>query len=219
MEIIVGKTAGFCYGVKRAIDGAKEELEKTKNEIFCLGEIVHNKQVVESLKNNGLIFIEDINEAKNKVILRAHGVTKEIYEIAKKRQIEIKDYTCPNVLKIHEIAQEYAKKGFYILLLGNIKHPENIGTLSYCGENSYVIEKEDDVFKALDKFQKTKIEKLLVISQTTFSLSFGKVCQRPIRPVNSITCENPRQTASLEMATPNSRNALIAVSTVAALFF
>lgn len=170
MEIIVGKTAGFCYGVKRAIDGAKEELEKTKNEIFCLGEIVHNKQVVESLKNNGLIFIEDINEAKNKVILRAHGVTKEIYEIAKKRQIEIKDYTCPNVLKIHEIAQEYAKNGFYIFLLGNIKHPENIGTLSYCGENSYVIEKEDDVFKALDKFQKTKIEKLLVISQTTFSL-------------------------------------------------
>ena len=175
MKIIIGKTAGFCYGVKRAIEGAKNDLKDvsakdSETKIFCLGEIVHNKQVVESLKAMGLVFIEDINEAKNKVILRAHGVTKEIYEVAKNKQIEIKDYTCPNVLKIHEIAEEHKKKGYYIFLCGSKKHPENIGTLSYCGKNSYVIEKEDDVFKALDKLEKSKIKKLLVISQTTFSL-------------------------------------------------
>ena len=175
MEIIVGKTAGFCYGVRRAVDGAEKELKYSSAEdstktVFCLGEIVHNKQVVESLQNRGVIFINDINEAKNKIILRAHGVTKETYELAKSKQIEIKDYTCPNVLKIHEIAEEYSKKGYYIFLCGSKNHPENVGTLSYCGKNSYVIEKEDDTYKALEKLEESGVKKLLVISQTTFSL-------------------------------------------------
>lgn len=169
MDIIIGKTAGFCYGVKRAVEGAKEETKKDK-EIYCLGEIVHNKQVVEELKNEGATFIEDISDAKGKLIVRAHGIKKEIYDDAKKRGIELKDFTCPNVLRIHEIAEEYAKKGFFIFLSGNKNHPENIGTISYCGNNYFVIEKEDDVFKALEEFNKSQLKKLLLISQTTYSL-------------------------------------------------
>lgn len=169
MDIIIGKTAGFCYGVKRAVEGAKEETKKDK-EIYCLGEIVHNKQVVEELKNEGASFIEDISDAKGKLIVRAHGIKKEIYDDAKKRGIELKDFTCPNVLRIHEIAEEYAKKGFFIFLSGNKNHPENIGTISYCGNNYFVIEKEDDVFKALEEFNKSQLKKLLLISQTTYSL-------------------------------------------------
>ena len=76
----------------------------------------------------------------------------------------------PEVLKIHEIAEEYAKNGYYIFLLGNRKHPEIIGTLSYCGENKFVIEKEEDALKALEILEKSGIKKLLVISQTTYSL-------------------------------------------------
>lgn len=169
MDLIIGKTAGFCYGVKRAVDGAKEELEKEKT-IFGLGEIVHNQDVVKKLEEKGMHFIEDIKEANGEVIIRAHGITKEIYKQAKEEQIKLIDYTCPKVLKIHEIAEEYASKGYYIFLLGSKKHPENIGTYSYCGKNKCMIEKEDDIFKALEMLEKSNIKKLLVISQTTFSL-------------------------------------------------
>lgn len=168
-KILIGKTAGFCYGVKRAVDGAKDEIESSKN-VYCLGEIVHNKQVIEELKQKGIIFIEDIKQAKGTTIIRAHGVPKEIYEEAKQKNIELKDYTCPNVLKIHKIAEEYSKKGYFVFLCGSPKHPENIGTISHCNENSYIIEKEDDTFKALEKLEKSGIKKLLVISQTTYSL-------------------------------------------------
>ena len=169
MEIVVGKTAGFCFGVKRAVDGAKEQINKNKK-IFCLGEIVHNKQVVDELESEGIIFINNIEEAKGKTIIRTHGVEKNIYEKAKKLNIELVDYTCPNVLKIHKISDEYSKNGYYIFLCGSKKHPENIGTISHCGNNYSVIEKEDDVFKALDRFKKSKFKKLLLISQTTYSL-------------------------------------------------
>ena len=182
MEIIVGKTAGFCYGVKRAIDGVKEESKN--NKLFCLGEIVHNRQVIEDLQNKGVNFVEDISkvhDAKSKVAIRAHGVKKEIYEIANKNKIDIIDYTCPNVLRIHEIAKEYAEKGFYIILCGKKEHPENVGTISYCGKNYSVIQDEKELKEALKRFEKTKIKKLLVISQTTFSLKKFTLIEQAIK--------------------------------------
>ncbi len=169
MEILVGKTAGFCYGVKKAVDGAKNENKNSKN-VYCLGEIVHNKQVINDLEEQGIKFIENIEDAKGTTIIRAHGVPKEIYEEAKKRNIELKDYTCPNVLRIHKIVEDYSQKGYFVFLCGSSKHPENLGTISHCNKNSYIIEKEDDTFKALEKLEKSGIKKLLVISQTTYSL-------------------------------------------------
>lgn len=180
MEIIVGKTAGFCYGVKRAVDGAKEETSKSKR-VYCLGEIVHNKQVVEELANAGVTFISNIEEARGKTIIRAHGVETNIYERAKKLNIKLIDYTCPNVLKIHKIANEYSKNGYFIFLCGSKKHPENIGTISHCGNNYFVIEKEDETFKALQYFKKSKLQKLLLISQTTYSLEKFYVIEEIIK--------------------------------------
>ena len=182
METIVGKTAGFCYGVKRAIDGVKEESKN--NKLFCIGEIVHNRQVIEDLQNKGVNFVEDISkvhDAKSKVAIRAHGVKKEVYEIANKNKIDIIDYTCPNVLRIHEIAKEYAEKGFYIILCGKKEHPENVGTISYCGKNYSVIQDEKELKEALKRFEKTKIKKLLVISQTTFSLKKFTLIEQAIK--------------------------------------
>ena len=170
MEIFVGKTAGFCYGVERAVNGAKEEIRKNKEQIYCLGEIVHNKQVIQSLEKAGIKFIEQIEESKGKTIIRAHGISKKIEEKAKKIGIKLLDYTCPNVLKIHEMAEEYSKNGYYIFLLGNANHPENIGTISCCGKKYDVIENENEVYRALKNFEKSKIKKLLIISQTTYSL-------------------------------------------------
>lgn len=169
MEIVLGKTAGFCYGVKRAVEGAKKELVQNKN-VCCLGELVHNKQVIENLKKDGMKFINNFDESTQNVIIRAHGVEKEIYEIAKKKNVEIKDYTCPNVLKIHEIVEKYAQNGYAIILCGNKEHPENVGTISYARKNLYVIEEDDDAINVISEIKKREIKKVLLISQTTFSL-------------------------------------------------
>ncbi len=182
MEVILGKSAGFCYGVKRAVEGAKHELKKAKGRtIYCLGEIVHNKQVIKELQEKGLVFIENINEAKAETIVRAHGIKKEIYELAKKAKINIKDFTCPNVLRIHKIAEEHAKRGYYIFLCGSANHPENIGTLSFCGNNFSVIETEEDVEKAIKSLKKSGIKKLLVILQTTYSVERFKKIEKMIK--------------------------------------
>lgn len=172
MEIIVGKSSGFCYGVKRAVESAEKDASKVKENIYCLGEIVHNSDVVNSLSQKGIIFVENIDEISkdSTVIIRAHGVTKSIYEKAKEKNIEIRDYTCPNVLKIHKIAQEYADKGYFIVLLGSRKHPENIGTVSYCGEHYFVVQDESQIYLAVDEINRWNFNKVLVIAQTTFGI-------------------------------------------------
>ena len=170
MEIILGKKSGFCYGVQNAVDKATEETIKSNEAIYCLGELVHNKTVTNDLENKGLVFIEDINEAKGKTIIRAHGIAKEVYEAAKKLDIDLVDLTCPNVLKLHKIAEEYNEKGYYIFLIGKKNHPETIGTISFCGNNSKIISDLEDVEQAIEEFNKTNIKNILIISQTTYSL-------------------------------------------------
>lgn len=169
MEIIVGKTAGFCFGVSNAVNRTEELLSKEKN-IYCIGDLVHNKQVIEELENKGLIIIDNIENAKNSVIIRAHGEPKEIYEKAKQKKIKIIDLTCPKVLKIHNIVTQYSNKGYYIFLVGQQKHPETVGTISYCRDNSCIIEKEEDIKNAIKKLYNSNIKKLLIISQTTYNI-------------------------------------------------
>lgn len=171
MEIVLGKTAGFCYGVKRAVEGSLNELKQNKK-IYCLGEIVHNKQVVKELQEKGIEFIENLDEVvekNSKVIIRAHGVEKKIYEIARNNNIELVDYTCPKVLKIQEITEKYNKEGYYIILTGKESHPEVIGIKSHAENNFCAINDIDDVEKALNEFNKSNTKKLLLISQTTFN--------------------------------------------------
>lgn len=175
MEIIIGKTAGFCFGVSNAVNKTQSFLNEYKN-IYCLGDLVHNKQVIEELENKGLKVIKDIKQAKQNAIIRAHGEPKSTYQTAKALGINVFDLTCPKVLKIHDVAEEYTKQGYYILLIGQKDHPETIGTISYCGKNSGIIESEEDINKSLEKFYNSNIKKLAVISQTTFSLEkFNKI--------------------------------------------
>lgn len=170
MEVILGKNSGFCSGVRNAIEGAEKALKSCSN-LYCLGEIVHNEEVINDLKQKGLTIIDSIEDAKNKVLIRAHGVAKEVYDIAKSKNIEIIDFTCPFVARIHDIVTRYSNEGFYIFLLGVKNHPETIGTISFCGNNSYLIESLDDIPNAIDNLKKSGIKKLLIISQTTFSIS------------------------------------------------
>ena len=170
MEIIVGKTAGFCYGVKRAVDGANEEIKKQKK-TYCLGEIVHNKEVVKKLEQKGMKFIEKLEEAEKNtnVIIRAHGVPKEIYEEANEKKINLIDFTCTKVLNIHKIVEEYNERGYFIVLCGSKNHPENIGTISYCPNNNFILENEKQIEFLLNYIEENKIRKILLIAQTTYS--------------------------------------------------
>lgn len=174
MEIIVGKTAGFCYGVKNAKDKTENVLKENKeNKVYCLGELVHNKQVVEKLENMGLTVIENVEELpksdnkNNKVIIRAHGVGKEIYEKVEELNYQYVDLTCPNVLSIHKIVQEYIKNGYYVLLIGQKNHPEVLGTYGWCDGKCSIVETGEDIEEICKKIKSNKI---LVVAQTTFSL-------------------------------------------------
>lgn len=173
MEISVGKMAGFCPGIVNAVTKTERALEQKETEkIYCLGELTHNRQVIDKLEKKGLITIENIEECKNqkKLIIRSHGVPKEIYEQAEKLELELIDLTCPKVLKIHKLAEEHVKEGYYIFLVAEKNHPEIIGTYSFCGENKCIIQNQDEIEKAIENIKKSNIKKAYVIAQTTFSM-------------------------------------------------
>lgn len=171
MEVIVGKYAGFCGGVKLAVQKT-EEAVKNNNEVFCLGEVVHNKQVIENLENQGLKIVEDISEVPNgaKMVIRAHGEREEIYNIAQDRNIEIIDTTCGNVKLIHNKVKK-AREDSFIIIIGEKGHAEVLGTLGFAGKNAYVIEDADDILDAYMEFENTELSKVYVVAQTTFSMS------------------------------------------------
>ncbi len=171
MEIVVGKMAGFCMGITRAVENTEKLLDNT--EIFCIGELTHNKQVMEELEAKGLKVKENIEEVKDssKVIFRAHGMTKMSYIRAKEKKLEIHDFTCPKVLALHDILEHKNNDGKFIFLLGEKYHPEIIGTKSFADEESiFVIETEDDIKNAIDSLRKSNKKSLFILSQTTFSL-------------------------------------------------
>ena len=168
MEIIVGKLSGFCPGVKNTIKKAEIAL-KEKKEVYCLGEIIHNGQVIKSLENKGMITVNNIEDIPNgeNVIFRAHGEPEISYEKAEKKKLKIIDLTWGNVKIIHDKVKE-KKENYFIIILGNKKHPEVIGTKGFSGKNSYVIESEDDILDAYIECEKSNLRQVYIVSQTTF---------------------------------------------------
>ena len=169
MDIIVGKYAGFCGGVFNSVHKTEQLLDKY-NKIYCLGELVHNRQVVDKLINKGLIVVESIEEVpdNSKVIFRAHGMSKDIYDICKKKNIEVFDLTCPKVLDIHNKVKNL--NDYFIILVGKKSHPEIIGTISYCNEESYILEDKVEIEECINKLNNSDKKKCVVVSQTTYSL-------------------------------------------------
>lgn len=169
MEVYVGKTSGFCNGVNIAVEKTRKATLENKK-IYCLGEVVHNRQVVESLEKEGMITvnnIEDIPDGEN-VIFRAHGEAKKIYERAKEKNLNVIDTTCSKVKAIH-IKVEREKENSFIIVVGKKNHPETIGTKGFAGKNSFVIENEDDILDSYIEYEKTKLGRVYVVAQTTFS--------------------------------------------------
>lgn len=168
MEIIVGKNAGFCNGVEYTIKRANELLKS--GEIYCLGEIIHNNQVIKNLENKGMKTVNNINDIPkgSRVIFRAHGEPISTYNIAKEKNLKIEDLTCGKVRLIHQKVEK-AKNDSFIIIVGNKNHPETIGILGFSGENSYVIESEEDILDSYIEYEKIMLGKVYVVSQTTFS--------------------------------------------------
>lgn len=170
MEIILGKKAGFCFGVDNAIKKT-EELLNGNEKIYCLGELVHNKQVIEALESKGLKFISSVDEIEKSVIIRAHGEPRKTYKYLEDNNIKVYDFTCPMVLQVHKKVEEYSKNNYFVILVGGRKHPESIGTISYCNKDySYLAETKEDIKVALEKFKDSNLKKLVIFVQTTYNV-------------------------------------------------
>lgn len=178
MELIIGKTAGFCFGVRNAVDKTYEEINNNTKNLYCLGELVHNEKIVDDITKKGVITIEDITKVPNNsnVIIRAHGVEPSIYDIAKEKNIKLIDLTCPKVAKVHELAKEFANENYYIMLIAEKRHAETIGTKGFCGEKSSIIENIEDIEIGIRDFEESNSNKIAILAQTTFSVEkFKKI--------------------------------------------
>jgi len=171
LKIFLASPRGFCAGVERAIDIVKKTILKYGSPVYVRHEIVHNKQVVESLKKKGTIFIEELSEVKDvsrPVIFSAHGVPKAVPEEAKIKNLFYIDATCPLVSKVHRESEQLYKNGYDIILIGHKNHPEVVGTMGQLPSGSIrLIEKVNEV-KDLDS--KSFKKPLAYITQTTLSI-------------------------------------------------
>ena len=171
VTIHLASPRGFCAGVDRAIEIVKKAIKKYGTPVYVRHEIVHNKYVVEDLKKQGVIFIEELDEIEDKnrpVIFSAHGVPKSVPESAKLKKIFFIDATCPLVSKVHREAEHLKKNNFHILLIGHANHPEVIGTMGQLPKGTvHLIETKKDA-RSYKNLSSSK--KLAYITQTTLSV-------------------------------------------------
>ncbi|MBQ3105110.1 MAG: 4-hydroxy-3-methylbut-2-enyl diphosphate reductase [Lachnospiraceae bacterium] len=170
MEIRKAKSAGFCFGVKKAMDAVYEQIRTGGGKpIYTYGPLIHNDEVVRELKEKGVEVIhsqEELRQLKEGiVIIRSHGVSREIYDILTKNGITCVDATCPFVKRIHKIAEKESLAGRRVIIIGNEGHPEVEGIKGWCGTPAAVIENEAQA----REFTCKTGEKLCIVSQTTFN--------------------------------------------------
>ncbi|WP_370801894.1 4-hydroxy-3-methylbut-2-enyl diphosphate reductase [Eubacterium ventriosum] len=169
MEITVAKSAGFCFGVQRAVDSVYKELEENSGKIYTFGPIIHNEQVVEDLNKKGIEVIDTVEQLKEikegTVVIRSHGVAKEIYDILEQQKLKMVDATCPFVKKIHNIVLDESNNGKTIIIIGNDNHPEVEGIKGWVNGEVIVINKEEQI----EKLSLPEQTKACIVSQTTFN--------------------------------------------------
>ncbi|WP_129597121.1 bifunctional 4-hydroxy-3-methylbut-2-enyl diphosphate reductase/30S ribosomal protein S1 [Anaerophilus nitritogenes] len=165
MKIVVANNAGFCFGVKQAMNQTIDAIDKDQNEkIYTYGPLIHNHQVIHKLESMGVYAIEDIKRAQHKtLIIRSHGVALNFYDSTHEYDIELIDATCPFVRKVQKIAKEYYDKGYDVIIVGNPKHPEVIGINGWCNNQAYIVETLEDVSKL------ESLNKICVVAQTTIT--------------------------------------------------
>ncbi len=164
MEIIVATNAGFCFGVNKAMNLIYNLLNKDDKQIYTIGPIIHNKQVVDYLEANGVMVVENLDEVESKgnVVIRTHGVTPDVYDKIKEKNLNFTEATCPYVKKIHNLVREKYDEGFQIIIVGDREHPEVKGISGWCNNTAAVVNDAKDV-------ESIEIENknVCVVAQTT----------------------------------------------------
>lgn len=167
MKIIVAKTAGFCMGVRRAVEMVLDASKKDKDFIYTFGPLIHNPQVLNILKEKGICVLDEIPEnGSGTVLIRAHGIPPHQREQLRNAGFKIIDATCPRVIKVQNIIKNHAKKGYASIIIGDRDHAEVIGLLGYAGEKKIVIGKMEELSKI------PEFEKAIIVAQTTQNIRF-----------------------------------------------
>ena len=170
MKLTIAKSAGYCFGVKRAVNMVYQEAEEAKVPVYTYGPIIHNEEVVRDLKQRGVHVVRELKELENlpkgKIIIRSHGISRREHEAMKACGFEVLDATCPFVLKIHRLVEKYSKEGYRIVIAGNEHHPEVEGILGWVeGQPAYTVTSQEDI----EKLPLKEVEKVCLVAQTTFN--------------------------------------------------
>lgn len=186
MEVEVAKNSGLCYGVKRALNMAQETRQNKKGDVYTLGDLIHNPQVINDLKRQGVLSTEDIDSLESgTVIIRSHGISPERYSLLEKKELEIVDATCPIVKKIQEHVHRLAVTENEIIIVGNKQHPETKGLIGYSQGKGVVIENESQVQNLPAR------KKRAILAQSTQDLSlFEKVVAALIKKTKELKVYN-----------------------------
>lgn len=169
MEVKTAKSAGFCFGVKRAVEKVYEVAGEKQAGVYTCGPIIHNEEVVGDLEKKGVSVLNSEEElkalAEGTVIIRSHGVPRKIYELLQEKGLDYVDVTCPFVLKIHRIVERESRAGRHIVIIGNKDHPEVEGIRGWCEGPSTVIKTREEA----ENFLREGHENVCIVSQTTFN--------------------------------------------------
>lgn len=180
MKIIIADNAGFCFGVKRAINMTKEELENSSNSLYSYGPLIHNPQVVKEFESQGLKSIDEISEIEDgRIIVRSHGIPKSTEEFIKDKDLTLVDCTCPYVKSVHKRVEEFFNKGYNIVIIGDSSHPEIIGINGYCNNEAIIINDIEEVNNV------SLMDKVCVVSQTTNTIEKFNEISNAIRKKSS----------------------------------
>ena len=169
MEVIVAKTAGFCFGVKRAVEQVYEQIEKAEKPVYTYGPIIHNEFVVKDLEEKGVQVLNTEEELSaltdGIVVIRSHGVGKHVYDLLEAHHITVVDATCPFVKKIHRIVEKESLAGNHVIIIGDKDHPEVQGICGWCQGPHTVIKSREEA----EAFLLPEGKKISIVSQTTFN--------------------------------------------------
>ena len=181
MKITLAKTAGFCFGVDRAVNMVENLLAEGKK-VCTLGEIIHNTQLVEDLRRRGARVVSSPSEVNDgeTLVIRSHGVANEVYETAKKLGIDIADATCPFVAKIHKIV---SNTDALVLIAGDPNHQEVLGIVGHCKSKCYVFKNEEELENLLNSEFLSGVNDIILVSQTTFNKEIFEKCKKILKKV------------------------------------
>lgn len=203
MEVVVAKTSGLCYGVRRALAITRKIRRQEKGSIVTFGDLIHNPQVISNLKAEGIDSVDNLSTLRSGiVIIRSHGVAPEVYDYLKQRKIRIIDATCPIVKRIQQLVSHLARKNEEIIIVGNKNHPETTGLAGYSRGKGRVVENEEQVNRLPYRASRA------VVSQSTADLEiFQKIIARLVEKTGHLNVFNTichstltRQKSAAELA-------------------